>query len=66
MEENRRFRVHIQGEKVFTSDYVELRSVFGTAKLNKGRYVIVPTTKDAGKNGQFMLRLYTGSNAGAK
>ena len=34
--------------------------------LPKGRYVILPTTLEHGKVGEFMLRLYTGSNAGAK
>ncbi|KAL8568330.1 hypothetical protein ACOMHN_040903 [Nucella lapillus] len=66
VEENRKYRVHIQGEKMFSSDYADLRSVFGTCKLNKGRYVIVPTTKESGEVGQFMLRLYTSSNAGAR
>ncbi|XP_070179125.1 calpain-5-like [Littorina saxatilis] len=65
VEDNRKYRVHIPGEKVFTSDYADFRSIFGTVKLRKGRYVILPTTKDAGSTGQFMVRLYTGSSAGA-
>ncbi|XP_076438968.1 calpain-5-like isoform X3 [Babylonia areolata] len=66
VEENRKYRVHIQGEKVFTSDYMDLRSVFGSCKLSKGRYVIVPSTKEQGGVGQFMLRLYTSSGASAR
>ncbi|XP_062589119.1 calpain-5-like [Saccostrea cucullata] len=66
VEENRKFRVHIVGEKVFTSEYAKSRSVFGIMILQKGRYVIVPTTTSSDELGPFMLRLYTGSSSGAK
>lgn len=63
VEENRKYRVHVNGELVFKSEYVKSRSVFGSAELKKGRYVLFPTTKDAGETGKFMLRLYTSSQA---
>ena len=66
VDDNRKFRVHIPGEKMFSSDYQDLRSIFGAVKLNKGRYLIIPTTKAAGAVGDFLVRLYTGSNPGAK
>ncbi|XP_046381711.1 calpain-5-like isoform X4 [Haliotis rufescens] len=64
VEENRKYRVHVPGDKMFTSDYVKSRSVYGTTVLKRGRYVIVPTTKEQGATGDFLLRLYTGSAAG--
>ncbi|KAK7489937.1 hypothetical protein BaRGS_00018802 [Batillaria attramentaria] len=65
VEENRKYRVHIPGERMFTSEFMESRSVFGTTTLKKGRYVIIPCTRETNKVGEFMLRLYTGGNAGA-
>ncbi|KAL4216640.1 Calpain-6 [Mactra antiquata] len=66
VEENRLYRVHINGDLMFKSDYVKSRSVFGAVELKKGRYVLIPTTKDAGETGKFMLRLYTSSPASSK
>ncbi|KAK3595473.1 hypothetical protein CHS0354_003461, partial [Potamilus streckersoni] len=66
VEENRRYKVHINGELTFKSDYIQSRSIFGTTELKKGRYVLIPTTKDQGDTGKFMLRLYTGSSASGK
>ncbi|KAK3095784.1 hypothetical protein FSP39_019019, partial [Pinctada imbricata] len=66
VEQNRIYRVHIPGDLTFVSEYLNSRSVFGIMILPRGRYVIVPTTKESGQTGQFMLRLYTGSSAGAK
>lgn len=66
MEENRKYRVHIVGEKVFASEYSKSRSVFGIMILPKGRYVVVPTTTSSDELGPFMLRLYTGSSSGAR
>lgn len=66
VEENRKYRVHIVGEKVFASEYSKSRSVFGIMILPKGRYVVVPTTTGSEELGPFMLRLYTGSSSGAR
>ena len=66
VEENRRFRVHINGDLMFKSEYIRSRSVFGTIELKKGRYVLFPTTKEAGDTGKFMLRLYTSSLASSR
>lgn len=66
VEENRKYRMHINGDLMFKSDYMTSRSVFGSVELKKGRYVLIPTTKDAGVTGKFMLRLYTSSPASSK
>ncbi|KAK6184886.1 hypothetical protein SNE40_007247 [Patella caerulea] len=66
VEENRKFRVHIHGDLMFTSDYCKTRSVFGTTSLHRGRYIVVPTTFEQGPVGRFMLRLYTGSSSGGR
>ncbi|XP_041356011.1 calpain-5-like isoform X2 [Gigantopelta aegis] len=63
VEDNRKYRVHIVGDKMFTSPYNMSRSVFGTCVLKKGRYVIVPTTVETGQVGDFMLRLYTSGSS---
>ena len=42
------------------------RSVFGSVELKKGRYVLLPTTREAGETGKFMVRLYTSSPASGK
>ncbi|ESO85096.1 hypothetical protein LOTGIDRAFT_235955 [Lottia gigantea] len=65
VEENRKYRVHILGQMMFSSEYCKTRSVFGETTLPKGRYVIIPTTAEQGCTGRFMLRLYTGSSASA-
>lgn len=66
VEENRKYRVHVKEDLIFRSDYVKARSVFGSVELKKGRYVLLPTTKDAGETGKFMVRLYTSSPASGK
>ncbi|XP_060570764.1 calpain-5-like [Ruditapes philippinarum] len=63
VEENRKYRIHINGDQTFKSDYVRSRSVFGSVELKKGHYVLFPTTKDAGDTGSFMMRLYTPNSA---
>lgn len=66
VEENRRYRVHINGDLMFKSDYMISRSVFGSVELKKGRYVLIPTTKEPGQTGKFMVRLYTSSQASSR
>ena len=58
--------MHVKDDLIFRSDYVKARSVFGSVELKKGRYVLLPTTKDAGETGKFMARLYTSSPASGK
>lgn len=58
VEENRKYRLHIPVKVCETSEMVKSRSVFGTCTLPKGRYVIIPATKDPNEHGQFLLRLY--------
>ncbi|VDI02869.1 Hypothetical predicted protein [Mytilus galloprovincialis] len=66
VEDNRLYRMHIPGEHILSSDMVRGRSIFGTSKLFKGRYVIVPCTEKTGEHGPFMLRLYTSSKASGR
>ncbi|XP_064603652.1 calpain-5-like [Liolophura sinensis] len=66
VEENRRYRVHIPGDKIVTSEYSKSRSVFQMVTMERGRYVLIPTTDKPGQNGEFLLRLFTGASAGAK
>lgn len=65
-ESNRQFRLQIPGEKVSVSEYKKSRSIFHKVSLPRGRYVLIPTTFEAGQTGEFLLRLYTGSQAAAK
>lgn len=59
VEQNRRYRVHKNRKKAITSDYVRARGVFYRGTLNKGRYVIVPTTFEPNIETEFFLRMYT-------
>uniref|UniRef100_A0A8C5MRP9 Calpain-5 n=1 Tax=Leptobrachium leishanense TaxID=445787 RepID=A0A8C5MRP9_9ANUR len=59
VEENRKYRLHRQASKVSSSTYINSRSVFLRAELQKGRYVILPTTFSPGLIGSFLLRVYT-------
>ncbi|NXM52406.1 CAN5 protein, partial [Illadopsis cleaveri] len=61
VEDNRRYRLHkltVQ-ERVATSPYSNTRSVFLRRALQRGRYVLVPTTFIPGVPTAFILRLYT-------
>lgn len=58
-EENRRYRFHSVHETAGTVTYINSRSVFGRFSLKKGRYVVVPSTFDAGEQGDFMMRVFT-------
>ncbi|KAL3886449.1 hypothetical protein ACJMK2_026437 [Sinanodonta woodiana] len=63
VEENRRYRVHISRQLTYESVYMQSRSIFGTTELKKGRYVLMPITKNPGDTGKFMVRLCTGNLA---
>jgi calpain-5 len=66
VEQNRRYRVHKAKKKAITSDYVRTRGVFYRGTLNKGRYVIVPTTFEPNVETEFYLRMYTEANVTLK
>ncbi|XP_029463491.1 calpain-6 isoform X2 [Rhinatrema bivittatum] len=61
VELNREHRIHkLQPqEKVATSAYINVRTVFLKKVLKQGRYVIVPTTFQPGIVSEFILRLFT-------
>ncbi|CAG7838641.1 unnamed protein product [Allacma fusca] len=61
VEQNRKYRLHKNKKKAFTSDYVRSRSVFYRGSLSKGRYVLVPTTFEPSVETEFFLRVYTGN-----
>lgn len=63
VEENRKYRIHTFHETAGTVTYINSRSVFGRFSLKKGRYVLVPSTYDAGVEGDFMLRIFTESDS---
>ncbi|XP_053318848.1 calpain-5-like [Spea bombifrons] len=59
VEVNRKYRLHNIASRVSSSTYINSRSVFLRTELQKGRYVILPTTFSPGQTGKFLLRLYT-------
>ena len=59
VEENRKYRLHAIQEKAGAITFINRRSVFGRFVLNAGRYVLVPSTFEPGKEREFLLRLYT-------
>ncbi|XP_015680962.1 calpain-5, partial [Protobothrops mucrosquamatus] len=59
VELNRTYRMHTLQTKVATSIYINSRSVFLRTDLKEGRYVIIPTTFDAGHVAEFLLRQFT-------
>ncbi|XP_036071058.1 calpain-5-like [Oryzias melastigma] len=42
------------------------RSVFKSYNLPKGRYVVIPSTLQAGVQGQFMLRIFTDEDSSCR
>ncbi|KAM9440483.1 calpain-5-like isoform 2-T3 [Clarias gariepinus] len=68
VELNRKYRMHdiITQQTVATSMYINARSVFMRKVLQKGRYVIIPTTFKPDTLGEFMLRVYTEEDAGCR
>ena len=59
VEDNREYRAHRLGKKAVTSDYVQGRSVYFQGTLDRGRYVLLPTTFDPKIETEFYLRIYT-------
>nr|DBA29908.1 TPA: hypothetical protein GDO54_005959 [Pyxicephalus adspersus] len=59
VEVNRKYRLHCAASKASSSTYINSRSVLLHTDLQKGRYVILPTTFHPGQTGAFLLRVYT-------
>ncbi|XP_015280656.1 PREDICTED: calpain-5-like, partial [Gekko japonicus] len=61
VEDNRECRMHTMHiqEKVATSAYIDMRTVFLKVLLKRGRYVLIPTTFSPGVETEFMLRVFT-------
>ncbi|XP_053478742.1 calpain-5a [Ictalurus furcatus] len=59
VELNRIYRMHKPQQKMYSSVYINSRSVFLRKDLKEGRYVIIPTTFDPGLQGDFLLRVFT-------
>ncbi|CAI5773513.1 calpaincalpain-5 [Podarcis lilfordi] len=59
VELNRTYRMHTLQPKVASSIYINSRIVFLRTDLKEGRYVIIPTTFEAGHVGEFLLRVFT-------
>ena len=58
MEENRTCRVHTVMETVARSDYVKSRSIILHQDCHRGRYVLLPTTFEPGRSGEFLVRFF--------
>ncbi|XP_063061438.1 calpain-5a isoform X2 [Engraulis encrasicolus] len=63
VELNRKYRMHVNQQKVGSSIYINSRCVFLRQDLKEGRYVIIPTTFDPGMQEDFLLRLFTDNPA---
>ncbi|XP_043914835.1 calpain-5-like [Protopterus annectens] len=66
VELNREYRMHSMQQKVASSIYINSRCVFLRIDLKEGRYVIVPTTFNAGLEGEFLLRVFTDIASGCR
>uniref|UniRef100_A0A3B3CYW2 Calpain 6 n=1 Tax=Oryzias melastigma TaxID=30732 RepID=A0A3B3CYW2_ORYME len=68
VELNRKYRIHrLLSQKLMeTSIFINSRSVFLRCNLPQGRYVIIPTTFQAGEPGEFMLRIFTDVDSGCR
>ncbi|KAJ3096293.1 Calpain-6 [Phlyctochytrium planicorne] len=64
VEDNRKYRVHTSSYEVTAMvTYMNSREVFGRARLDVGRYVLVPTTFHPNQEGDFMIRLHCPSSS---
>ncbi|KAK3578630.1 hypothetical protein CHS0354_002205 [Potamilus streckersoni] len=59
---NREYRMHDRLRRISSGPFANYRSVFNRVKLQKGRYLIIPSTFDPGSVGDFILRMYASSN----
>lgn len=65
VEMNRKYRMHdiITQQNVTTSTYINARTVFMRNVLQKGRYIIIPSTFRPEVLGDFMIRVFTDVNS---
>ncbi|XP_051512776.1 calpain-5-like [Myxocyprinus asiaticus] len=65
VEMNRKYRMHdiITQQNVVTSTYINARTVFMRSVLQKGRYIIIPSTFTPEVLGDFMIRIFTDVNS---
>uniref|UniRef100_A0A8C4QX26 Calpain 5 n=1 Tax=Eptatretus burgeri TaxID=7764 RepID=A0A8C4QX26_EPTBU len=66
VEQNREYRLHAPQDKEVSSVYINSRSVFLRRELKFGRYVILPTTFEAGLSGLFLIRVFTDVTSGCR
>ncbi|XP_065645117.1 calpain-5 isoform X2 [Hydra vulgaris] len=59
VEANRIYRIHQNYDKAGNSTFINSREIFIRLDLDPGRYVVIPSTFEAGINGNFLLRVYT-------
>jgi len=59
VEDNRKYRAHHVGKKAITSDYIQGRSVYFKGTLDKGKYILLPTTFEPKVETEYFLRIYT-------
>ncbi|UYV65160.1 K02A2.6-like [Cordylochernes scorpioides] len=59
VEENRVYRLHKLIRRPYSSEYIKTRGVFMKCLINKGRYLLIPTTFEPGQLQEFFLRVYS-------
>ena len=59
MEQNRTCKVRQVEDVIASSAFKKGRSVFLRQNLNKGRYLLIPSTFKPDQTGSFLLRIYT-------
>jgi calpain-5 len=62
VEDNRKYRIHQVKDRTASSVYINTRSVFLREKLERGRYICIPSTFQSNIEGQFLLRIYSDNN----
>jgi len=58
VEDNRKYRIHTLMETAGHSDYIKTRSIILRQECSRGRYILLPTTFQAGQTGDFLLRFF--------
>uniref|UniRef100_A0A3P9J8B2 Calpain 6 n=1 Tax=Oryzias latipes TaxID=8090 RepID=A0A3P9J8B2_ORYLA len=68
VELNRKYRIHrlLSQKSMESSVFINARSVFVRCILPQGRYIIIPSTFQAGELGEFMLRIFTDVDSGCR
>ena len=57
--------MHTMFEKAGDSIFINAREVVNKFHLKKGRYVVVPSTYEQNKAGQFLMRIFTEKSSSA-